>query len=605
MSATNGQDTVWNVDSLRYYDTATGAFDAIGIPVGACCQLDGTCVDGVTPSQCDFQWQGGGTNCGSASCAAPIGACCDLPGGCTETTITACTSPSNWQGAGTSCTPNNCVPEGACCLNDGTCTDGPEANCLGVYQGNGTQCATLNPPCPAAPSGACCHSDGNCTEEPVTTCAGEWQGAGTTCAGASCPVSPLGACCHLNGTCSVVAQADCDGAWQGSGSTCGAQTCAGLPTPAWLATFDTGTDQVEDVRDDNPSKVMIGPNTGGRLNITTMSRNTTEADKAGRPVPGPVLASSSVSGLYEWKYTDYDVAAENVGVEEFAGFISGYSTHCTRQFLGARFYHYRQGADYRLQIGAAWGSVGYTYTGHKTVNVSLGPKLPVGRNFLLAVGYDGPSMNLWVALYSQATRELIAIVGGDIRTFPNLGVPPNHPALQNELNELSMTHLGWTDFIADGSTDGLVHVWSVDNLALYATPSGAFRAMGVNSPFLGACCRPDLTCLDALTSEQCTENWQGTWQGLNSTCAQSTCLPACNNPRFDADEDGDVDMVDFAAFQACLTGSGGSNGPLDTVHCHCFDADHDDDIDVSDFDAFALCGSGAGVLADTACDGPP
>ena len=556
----DGRTTTWEVNSLAYYNDAALPFaDAgAGIP-GACCHLDGSCSL-TSGAACDYQWHGAGSECGSVTCTAPLGACCDPSGICSETTAAACTGL--WSGPDTTCATATCAP------------------------------------------GACCESDGTCSQTSVFACDGEWS-PNLTCEDITCTAATLGACCHLDGTCSVVAQGDCDGAWQGSGSACEAQTCAGLPVPTWLSTFDSSTDQVEDVRNDNPNKVMIGLNTGGRLLITTMSRNTTEADKAGRPIPGPVLASGSVSGLYDWKYTDYGLAAENVGVEEFAGFISDYSTHCTRQFLGARLYHYRQGEDYRLQVGAAWGSVGYTYTGHKTVNVSLGPTPPVGRNFLLAIGYDGPSKNLWVALYSRSTRELIAMVGGDIRAFPNLGVPPNHPALLNELDNLSLTHLGWTDFIGDGSADGLVHVWSVDNLALYGAPSEAFRALGVNSPFLGACCRPDLTCLDALTSEQCSENWQGTWQGLNSTCAQSTCLPSCNNPRFDADEDGDVDTVDFGAFQACVTGSDNVNGPLDAVHCHCFDAEGDGDVDASDFDAFAICGSGAGVLADTGCDGPP
>lgn len=61
----------------------------------------------------------------------------------------------------------------------------------------------------------------------------------------------------------------------------------------------------------------------------------------------------------------------------------------------------------------------------------------------------------------------------------------------------------------------------------------------------------------------------------------------------DCDSDGDVDLQDFLAFQACFTGPG---GPVDPG-CECVDFDGDDDVDLLDFFAFqtAFTGPGGGL----------
>ncbi|MCK4342121.1 MAG: hypothetical protein KAY37_10415 [Phycisphaerae bacterium] len=50
----------------------------------------------------------------------------------------------------------------------------------------------------------------------------------------------------------------------------------------------------------------------------------------------------------------------------------------------------------------------------------------------------------------------------------------------------------------------------------------------------------------------------------------------------DLDEDGDVDLHDFATFARCFTGSGGLAPP----GCECADLDGDGDIDADDFTRF-------------------
>ncbi|HUU86075.1 MAG TPA: S8 family serine peptidase [Phycisphaerae bacterium] len=81
--------------------------------------------------------------------------------------------------------------DGACCHADGSCTDGPPPECFasnGLYQGNGTTCATVE--CPVPNWGACCQAGGSCAEDTVEDCIwgeGLYLGDGTWCASVDCP----------------------------------------------------------------------------------------------------------------------------------------------------------------------------------------------------------------------------------------------------------------------------------------------------------------------------------------------------------------------------------------------------------------------------------
>ncbi len=66
----------------------------------------------------------------------------------------------------------------------------------------------------------------------------------------------------------------------------------------------------------------------------------------------------------------------------------------------------------------------------------------------------------------------------------------------------------------------------------------------------------------------------------------------------DSDEDGDVDMDDFALFQRCSTFGGG--GITDPQTCQRFDRDFDSDIDEMDLNKFRNCATGTNVLFDKA-----
>ena len=66
----------------------------------------------------------------------------------------------------------------------------------------------------------------------------------------------------------------------------------------------------------------------------------------------------------------------------------------------------------------------------------------------------------------------------------------------------------------------------------------------------------------------------------------------------DPDEDGDVDMQDFALWQRCYTGSGGAIA--DTASCARFDRNGDNDIDEADFHQFENCATGPSIPFDGA-----
>jgi len=67
------------------------------------------------------------------------------------------------------------------------------------------------------------------------------------------------------------------------------------------------------------------------------------------------------------------------------------------------------------------------------------------------------------------------------------------------------------------------------------------------------------------------------WCEIFTLTLEGQCLPG------DLDDDGDVDLDDYAAFFQCLTGPDG--GPV-IFDCLRGDFDGDDDIDLLDFAAF-------------------
>jgi len=142
---------------------------------------------------------------------------------------------------------------------------------------------------------------------------------------------------------------------------------------------------------------------------------------------------------------------------------------------------------------------------------------------------------------------------------------------------------------------------AVDEVVLW---DGEFKPLpGVQ----GACCRTDGTCDDGVEADACTGH--DVWRSGES-CGETLCCP---RPWADADNDGDVDQVDFGVWQACFTGSTESGGGGVSTECECYDRNDStgaqkdtppyDDVDTTDFTWFGNCFTGPTMPMDL--DYPP
>jgi len=122
-----------------------------------------------------------------------------------------------------------------------------------------------------------------------------------------------------------------------------------------------------------------------------------------------------------------------------------------------------------------------------------------------------------------------------------------------------------------------------DNIILHG-------GMGYGQP--GACCYPDTTCGDEYYLD--CESLGGVFRGHGTSCALLSCPPPFKP---DHDMDGDVDLEDFAWFQACLSGT----KVTPTIPCQVADLDDDTDVDSADLLAFITCLSGPAILYTEAC----
>lgn len=156
---------------------------------GACCLLDGSCVQ-TTEGDCAASggtYQGDNTDCNDVECPEDTQACCfESTGGCLNLHPSDCTGAGGIPaGQGTTCANYICFPIGAACLPDGTCIDGvtPEeaADLGGTFMGDGTVCADVE--CPE-PVGAACFANDFClvlTEDEAIQAGATWKGPGTDC----------------------------------------------------------------------------------------------------------------------------------------------------------------------------------------------------------------------------------------------------------------------------------------------------------------------------------------------------------------------------------------------------------------------------------------
>ena len=138
---------------------------------------------------------------------------------------------------------------------------------------------------------------------------------------------------------------------------------------------------------------------------------------------------------------------------------------------------------------------------------------------------------------------------------------------------------GLNDTFADG--DALYAALGQLGAGAWATPEGllvtTFQFMAL-APTVGT----TLTIPEHAGSYTHTAIWGAPGVDVHGTLGSaSVTIVSCGTA--DSDADGDVDLADFAAFQRCFTGDGGTADVL----CQClFDSDADEDVDLTDYQAF-------------------
>ncbi len=138
---------------------------------------------------------------------------------------------------------------------------------------------------------------------------------------------------------------------------------------------------------------------------------------------------------------------------------------------------------------------------------------------------------------------------------------------------------------------------NIDDGSNYVTIDTLAVTGGTADISIGACCKPDTTCV--VTTDADCNLLGGHWVGGGSTCESADC--SCPIPFADADVDGDVDHDDFGLFQLCHSGLGDGVAP----GCECFNRNGDSTINDADFAAFDACWTGPNVPAvppPTGCD---
>ncbi len=237
--------------------------------------------------------------------------------------------------------------------------------------------------------------------------------------------------------------------------------------------------------------------------------------------------------------------------------------------------------------------------------VSNGASPTVGRNGLVAVGY---SLRLSDPT-PRATRAVICMIqdGLDLWFLRQQGADISDYGARVASRFKDMRNLQWLlshDFgldltgwdlreataVSDGGT--VVVGWGLHN--------GVEEGFVATIPGLasqGGCCNHHTL--------SCTITFPGDCaaQGGEFLGAEVPCTKCCPLPFSDGDLDGDVDMDDFARFQACLTAGPLGGGPAVQAGCECWDANGDDAIDDNDFvHGFINCGNGPDVPADPNCN---
>jgi hypothetical protein len=260
----------------------------------------------------------------------------------------------------------------------------------------------------------------------------------------------------------------------GAGAAC-ILCSAALGADVWTSTFDMdgNPDGFVVLRDGQPLKSQLDGPSGGFLGVTNWDIDDGELpDKAGRPTGTALGGSDSFSALYEFHWSALN-ELNSPSATEFVGFL-GDADEATRQVCGALLRHRKWNGIYFLSLDLGFGSVGNTDFGYLAgPQLSIGATDAIGKTFKLAVGYDGSTHVLSVALFDGEDGQIHGLSADLDTDMPGLQ-QPGTPA--DEIGALAVTHVGWGDYSAgEGDTPS---VWQVDAVSYFDTAGGAVNAVG-------------------------------------------------------------------------------------------------------------------------------
>lgn len=270
--------------------------------------------------------------------------------------------------------------------------------------------------------------------------------------------------------------------WITSFAVAAMMSAPALAVEVWKSTFDTDADGVVDIYDSNPSKVMIGANTGGKLTITAEdSVSFAETDRVGRPLGATIDGHSEYSGLITYMYDTLPQTGDNWSFLGFSG-SGGSNPGIARKVSGVIMRHTFSGGNYFVQPALQWGSSSGQDRTKFTGAINLGPN-PFAQTYQLAISYLGDFNGLnnsfdtgtgmmRADLYDGGGNLLGSIVqsnvtagdgGGQVALLTGLGGEPgSYPTF---LSNQALTHLGAMDYRAFGQANDVVYLF--DSLAYY------------------------------------------------------------------------------------------------------------------------------------------
>jgi hypothetical protein len=421
--------------------------------------------------------------------------------------------------------------------DDGSHTIARIPNSSGAITELATPTPGLSNEPPDQPIGACCvDSSGYCAIATAQTCAvefdGQYIGNNTTCEDLDppCGFVPTGACCRPSGTCTedltqLSCQSDFGGVYQGDDTSCD-DIPPCPPAPTGACCFFLGNCEGLPQFDCE--------DTGG-----TYRGDGEPCASADCPIPHNDFIF--ISEYYESEPNSRKaLELFNASDEPFS--LDGYGLALWSNLNGDQ--HHPNAIQYFTEDDIIPPMSTFVVANNSVDVIMLDP--PVNKYMPAAVNFTGDDA---IALISPAgTIDIIDIFGkpgeGD---FGIIGPNPHaNRAYERRPN------------IAKGVREFL----GFESGTFFLPPFATWAFEG----FTGVGESPE-----------------------NHTLGQHD-FQGCTGAAFgDQDGDGDVDLLDFGAFQICFTGQDGPVIPPQyDDNCQCFDADQDGDVDLLDFGDFQL-----------------